>query len=383
MQRGSLSELRPGVWRYRVGKPARSRTFQAPNLKAAQVVATKVQGQWDDQAAAGEKLTPSGSVAKLVADWRAFRDGKDSPATIYRRQAITNRIVTDLGHIQLIALNARDLDHWYVQLGAGRGKYPPLSPSTVRHYHRVLRAILYQGWKWDMVPTIVADKASPPVAVKRDQSAHMPTVEALQVMLATASRSVRMSILLAVTTGCRRGELVALRWSDLNGDMLTVSSALVKVPGKPIVRKATKTETVRTMKLPATTVAVLATYRQQAADYAAQRGVAYAIDGPIIAHQRHDPTGGTPFAPEWLSQEWDRLCAKHDVTGLKLHGLRHLQATLLANANTPMATTQKRQGHSSMSTTMDYYVHPVDAADLEAVAVLEAVVAPLAELGRT
>lgn len=378
MNRGHLEEKSPNRWRYRApapksitGKPRQhSRTFHAVGRKAAEKIATKLLAEWDkaDDTAANSRDT----LATLVGEYEALRARKDSPATIYRRKAILNRIRADLGHLRLDALTARHLDAWYADL-ATRHK---LSANTVRQYHATVRAILQLGWDYDRVPANVAAKAHPPERTRTDQTARMPTVAAISAMLGQASRSVRMAVLLAAATGSRCGEIVGLRWTDIDAGVLTVERSLTKPPGCKLTVKGTKTGAVKRIPLPEALLVELARYRQESREWAAQEGARYVEDGPILAHQRKDPTGRTPHTPQWLSQEWERLCKRAGVAPFTLHGLRHMHGSLLADAGVSLATIAKRQGHG-VQVLAERYLHPVDGADVLAA---ETIGVALAEL---
>lgn len=380
MSKGHLEELkgRPGKWRYRAPAPKtitgryrqHSKTFAAPNRKAADKIAARLKVEWDadDEAASNA----AGTLAELVDDYEHLRARKDSPTTIYRRKAILHRIRTDLGNVRLEKLTARHLDGWYNDL-AIRHK---LAPNTIRQYHATLRAILQLGWDYDRIVSNVAAKAHPPERTHTDQTVRMPTLAAISAMLTHCSRSVRMAVLLGAATGCRRGELVGLRWSDIDGGILTVQRALVHVPGGKIIAKGTKTGAVKHVALPFGLVAELAAYRHQARQWATDAGVTYTEDGPILAHQRKDPSGRTPYRPEWLSQEWTRLCARAGVPNFTLHGLRHMHGSILADAGVSLAAIAKRQGHG-VQVLAERYLHPVDGADVAAAETLGVALAAL------
>ena len=375
MIRGHLEERRPGVWRYRMpaptspdGKPRQhSRTFPAANLKAAQKQATSIAAEWD--AADTARAAIKGTVGELVREWVAFRAAKDSPSTIYRRTSITNRLVADLGHIRLADLTARHLDRWYSDLATTKPRRPALGANTVRHYHAVVKAILEQGYKWDMLPANVADKASPPRRVDHDMADRMPTLAAIRVMLACANPVVRVAVILGAATGCRRGELVGLRWSDLDGGVLHVQRALVKPPGGPLVAKLPKNGKTKRIILPPEVLEVLEQHRVACEAWARLERVKFAKDGLILAHQRADPTGRTPFAPDWLSQEWERLCVRAGVARFNLHGLRHMHGSLLVDGGVSIAAAAGRQGHS-VQVFSDRYVHALAAGDAQAAEVI-------------
>lgn len=392
MNRGHLEEVtgRPGVWRYRApapktpdGKDRRhSRNFRSPagDRKTAAKMATRIQAEWDRTDL--ETARQHGTVAELVHAYADLRARRDSPATIYRRQSILNRIIADLGHMRLEQLTARHLDRWYatlaeprtVQRGGKRAK-ATMSANTVRQYHATLKAILEQGYKWDMVAGNVADKASPPPAVKTDQTARMPTVEAMGLIVAKGSRSVRVALMLAAATGSRRGEVVALRWSDLDGDMLTVERSLSQVPGRPVIVKDTKAHRVKQVRLPGWCVEALAEHRAEAQAWAEREGVVLVADGPILANQRADPTGRIPYPPNWLSQEWERCCQRAGVPAYTLHGIRHLAATIMSAGQISAAAAAKRQGQS-VEVMAARYVHVLDAEDERAVEVISGALGP-------
>lgn len=387
MRRGHLEERRPGVWRYRIsaGTSARgtavqrSKTFPASSRRAAEKIATAVQKDWDDQDEF--QLAQRGTLAELVREWVEFRAKKDSPSTVYRRQSITNRIVAELGHVRLADLTARHIDRWYNELQhPTRRGVKPMSANTVGHYHRVLHAILEQGYLWDMLVANVADKARPPEKVHHDQAEHMPTVAAVAVMLVRASPSVRMAVLLAAATGCRRGELVGLRWSDIDGPTLHVRRAHVKVPGSDLVVKTPKNGKPKTILLNPSLLEQLSAFRQWQHDWIRQAGGKPPKDGPILAHLRADISGRTAFTPDWLSQEWDRLCTRSKVKPFKFHGLRHMHGSMLVDHGVSLATAAKRQGHASVSTMAEFYTHPIDESDIRAAEIVEEMLAPLFEL---
>ena len=305
MNRGHLDELTPYAdgrkrWRYRAPAPAignakrkqHSAVFHAATRKAADVHATALQAGWDahDKAHAAAR----GTVGEIVAAYIEHRAGKDSPTTIYRRASIVARITADLGRIRCVDLTARHIDRWYDDLAKPR-RGRTLSPNTIRQYAATLRAILQQGYKWDMIAANVADKAEPPKSLGVDQADRMPTLDALERMIPHASRSVRIAVMLGAVTGCRRGEIVGLRWSDLDGNMLTVRRSLAQVPGKGVVTKETKTGQTKTIPLPEWALQDLAAYRDEAREWAKRERVRYVADGPILAHQRADATGRTPY----------------------------------------------------------------------------------------
>jgi len=384
--RGSLEERRPGVWRVRLyrGKNARppyhSHTFEAKGKRAAAKIAGDTITQWDkDDAAAKDRAE---TINGLLDDWLEQQSADNpSPNTVYRQASIVKRIRDDLGHKRVVDVTTKDVDTWVAGLRKKRKGKKDLSDATRAHYLRVLRAVLKQAWRWDMIDVDPAARARPVKVEQTDMSESMPTVEAWRVLIGQASRNVRTALMLATATGCRRSELVGLRWSDIEGDELKVQRSLAKVPGQQLVVKSTKAHKVRRMTLPPFVFPELEAHRAWQEEQAAKLGGELADGGPILAHLLVDPTGRTPYKPDWLSQGWERLLKKVGMKGLHLHGLRHLHASELAKLGISIAAISERQGHSAVSTTTDYYLHGDVATDRAAAAALDSVfgVLPSAE----
>ena len=389
MNRGHLEQRPNGRWRYRApGLPGpgglrrpHSLTFDAATRKEAEREATRLLAEWDKHDT--ERAAAAGTVAGLIDEWETFKRSTYSPTTIARNDQIVRVLRKELGAIRLGDLTARHIDHMYRKLATTQpaNRQAPdarRAPATIERYHRVLRAILQQGYKWRMVSSNEADRATLPRVARVSQESRTPTLAALQVMLEGETRQdVRVAVLLAATTGARRGELVALRWSDLAAGRLVVARALVKVPGAAIVEKSTKSGAVKVVPLPPAMLAALEAHREWQAGVARAVGLEPVVDGRILADLGRDVRGGVPHAPDWLSGAWERMCRRSGVA-FKFHGLRHMHGSLLVDAGVPLATVAKRQGHS-VAVAADRYVHAVAASDLAATVTVGELTAPLFE----
>ena len=153
------------------------------------------------------------SVAEQLDRWLTDISPTRSAYTVKEhRRCIEHDIKPALGWVRLDKLTARQLDEFYHDLLA-RG----LSPSSVRRFHSVLHAALDRAVKWGMIPSNPADRATPPGLTRTTVSA--PAVSDVQRLIAAAEESspiLALAIVLAAVTGGRRGELCALRWSDVN-----------------------------------------------------------------------------------------------------------------------------------------------------------------------
>lgn len=381
MRSGSLRERRPGVWQYRAsygkrpdGKQLyRSGTIHAKTQTAAERQARDLRSRWDNERQA--RRNAAGSFGATVAAWQSTVE--HAATTKYSEGRRCKRIIADLGHIKLADLTAKDLDLWYRQLTRAGMK-----ANTVRHYHAVIRAVLEQAWLWDDVERNVAKKARPPQRDETDESDHMPTLDALAVMLdGIRSETFKMALRLAAATGCRRGEIVGLRWSDLRDGALFVQRSAFKVPHQPLGYKVPKNRKAKVVPLNPWMVKRLEVFRDWQSAEMVKRGGVPVVDGFILAKIIADPTGSVGYPPDWLSHEWDRLCHTHKVK-FKLHGLRHMHGSTLIDAGVSLSAAADRQGHT-VQTMERNYIHALTESRVSVAAVIEdrmAVLFPAAEI---
>lgn len=257
----------------------------------------------------------------------------------------------------------------------------PLSPGSIRQVHAIIRGALGQAVKWEWVDRNVALLASPPKL--RRQPVRPPTVATVLLLMAAAEeedRDLGMAVRLAAATGARRGELCALRWSDVDLDagVVRIARAVVEVRGKGTIAKSTKSYAERSVSLDDSTVEALKEFQlfqeERAAEYPLGRcDDPRSVTGDFWPNVRHDafilsrsPFGWRPWTPSNLSATWAAHCKRHGAAGIRLHDLRHFSVTTLLDAGVPLHAVSARHGHSSASTTSDIYGHPVDGRDRQA-----------------
>jgi integrase len=176
-----------------------------------------------------------------------LRFGRSLPTTVreYRR-LIDRRIQPVLGELRLARLRTADLDTFYAALNRQAG----LSPATVRQIHSILRRALRQAVRWNGIGANPA--VNPTLPRLRRSEVQPPTAPSIRLVLQSAMESdatIGTVLLLAATTGMRRGELCGLQWRDLDLDLarLVVARAVAAVPDGTI-EKATKTRAVRPLE---------------------------------------------------------------------------------------------------------------------------------------
>jgi integrase len=164
---------------------------------------------------------------------------------------------------------------------------------------------------------------------------------------------------MASATGCRRGEVLALRWCDIRNDAAFVDRSLCQTRDG-LTFKSTKTETPRRIELPPATMPLLASHRERQDEFRRQFGPGYRSDLDLIIAN----PDGTPLKPDSVSGTVPRLCRMLGLPkGASLHTVRHSHASLLLEKGVDIATVSERLGHSSVATTASIYSHAIRGKD--------------------
>ncbi|MGC8536965.1 MAG: site-specific integrase [Rhizomicrobium sp.] len=228
-----------------------------------------------------------------------------------------------------------------------------LSARTVHHVHRLLFQALRQAVRWQLLSRNPAEAVTPP----KPPPTEIAILDEDQVgVLLKAARSTRMytPILLAITTGLRRGEVFGLRWTDidLENGRLSVAQALEQTKAG-IAFKAPKTKrSRRTVTLPSVTIEALRAHR---AKQAAER-LALGLGKDDLGLVFTSPLGA-PVSVRAVSKEFARIVKRAKLPPLTFHGLRHSHLTALLKAGVHPKIASERAGHASVAITMDVYSH--------------------------
>ena len=271
----------------------------------------------------GNAPTGTETVADLIDRWLAHSDSIGrSPTTMRKYRSIAETVVKpELGKVRLSKLTAGDLDRLYAKLTVKGNK-----ATTVRRVHALIGAALHQAEKWDLVERNVARRASPPPVHAVQLKAPDPEqVRAIVVEAEKVEPALAAMLLLAGLTGARRGELCALRWTDLDLQQgtLSIARSVYETAGGGWAEKGTKTHQVRRIGLDDFAVAVLQRHRAEADALASELGLTVQEDGFIFSRS---PIGAEPYRPDVVSKFTQRV-AKAARVKTHLHALRHFSAT--------------------------------------------------------
>lgn len=321
------------------------------------------------------------TVAQWLATWLELVKPKIKAQT-YRRYEQVVRVhlapPDALGRIRLAHLTPQDVQALYAaklqepRPGGGRN----LSPLTVRRIHSVLHAALASAVRFDLVARNVTELVEVPRAPQQDLS--VLTLEQAHTLLdAAAGDRLEALYVLALTTGARQGELLALTWDDLDLDQepatLHIRATLEALPYQQPRRVAPKTAAGRrVLRLPPVAVRALRAHRMRQLEERLAAGPHWrgggggeargtgASEAPeyVFCNEIGEPLDGVSVT----RTRFYGLLARAGLPHIRFHDLRHTAATLLFLAQVHPKATSGQLGHSTIGITMDTYTHDSEAA---------------------
>ncbi len=260
-----------------------------------------------------------------------------------------------LGHIRLADLTTHHFDQFYAGL---RGRY---SPKTTREIHNVLHVALRRAVKAGLIAQNPADGADLPRLDQREPLALSPE-QLARFQAAAAGTELDPLIRLAAATGLRRGELLALRWGDLDWatGRLRVERALYQTARGHVGVKPTKTRQARVVTLPPSVLEALRFHRERQQQDRDFFGPDYRTDLDLI----FATPAGDFLKPDSVSWTVCDLARRAGLPkGVGLHSLRHTHASALLTAGVPIANVARRLGHRDTHTTARIYAHALPDTD--------------------
>lgn len=260
------------------------------------------------------------------------------PSTWATNKALVEKhVVPRLGSLLLQHVTPAHLNSFYADLQGSA----QLAPSSVVRVHAVICKALSDAVRWGMVSRNVADAADPPRIATAPRKTWTPE-QASKFLAHVRDDDLYCAYRLAITTGMRRGEIVGLRWQDvdLEAARLSVTRALIVVEGYRVEESEPKTARGRrNIALDQTTVEVL-------------RGRWIAVPGERVFPDVH---------PDVLSSAFERHVKRAGLPRISFHDLRHTYATMALQAGIHPKVVSERLGHASVAFTLDTYSHAVPA----------------------
>jgi len=392
---GSVRERRPGHWELRVfvgrdpltgRKRYISRTVRASGKREAE----RRCAEREVELRAGQSAPRAGTFGRLLEDWMATRGRRWSPSTMREHRRIASRYLAPLARLDVDRITTRTLDTFYAELERRGGActrrpscddYPcahggPLSASTVRRVHVVVRAALEQAVRWGWIARNPAEHAEPGELVEREVRPPDGT-EVVRLLAAAEQVDERLAVFLAlaVSTGARRGALCALRWSDVDlaAGVVRFSRVVVHGPDGLVERPSTKGKrTAPAVALDPYVRAALEAHHDRCFETALMCGVALPPDALVFSD---DPAGRVPWRPDGVSRRFRRLARRVGLEHTRLHDLRHWMATTLIAAGIDVPVVAQRGGWARAATLLERYAHALPHRDRAAADVIGGVIA--------
>ncbi len=299
------------------------------------------------------------TVGEYLADWLVHARGRVRTRTYEGYEALIRcHVIAGIGERPLHDLTPLDLQRLY---GSVLARYP--SGGTALNLHLVLTQALAQAVRWGLIPTNPASGAQPPGA-RRPETAAVDAALLIRLLGAVEGTWVALPAAIAAATGMRRGEVLGLRWSDLDEGWTTAQvNRSLQVSGSVLTFEPPKTKrSRRQVALPA----FLRPYLQRARIEQDERkqwlGRWWNDHGLIV--QVGD---GSPVNPNTLSSAWRRLLRQGGMPPVRFHDLRHAHATLMLLQGVHPKVVSERLGHASVGITLDTYSHVLPSMQESAV----------------
>lgn len=309
-------------------------------------------------------MHPEQTLAEYLTTWLADYAKPNVTAKTYERyeRIVKHNIVPHLGHVRLCDLKPLQIQSLYtLLLREGRKKGGGLSPLTVQHVHRLLRKALHQAVRWEIIDRNPADGADSPRVPRKEM--HALDRDGLSRLLPLLKgNKLHLPVLLAATTGMRRGEIMALRWSDIDlaAGTLRVARSLQQTRAGLEFKEPKSLRGRRNIALAKVTVDALKVHR-------AARDTG---DGGLVVCR----PDGTPWPPDQLSAEFHTFARRHGFA-IRFHDLRHTHASNLLRDGVPVNVVSQRLGHAEPAITLNVYSHVLPGMQEEAAAKIDEMMA--------
>jgi integrase len=304
-------------------------------------------------------IAPNQTVEEFLTYWLSVHKLNIRSRSYERYEGFVRlHVVPVIGRIQLQKLTAQ-----HIQLLYTRKLEEKQSPTTVNTLHMMLHRALKDAVRWGLVARNVCDLISPP---RRAHYEIKPLTlqQAQQLLAALHGHNMEALFVLALTTGMRRGEILALKWQDINfaQSTLQVRRIFTRAPGNRYVEAEPKTEkSRRSVMLPLLVTDLLKQHhihqlevKQQASEFWQERDLVFCT------------SLGTPLNPNKVLERFKTVLKKAELPDIRFHDLRHSAATMLLGMKVHPKIVQELLGHNQISMTMDIYSHVLPTMQEEA-----------------
>lgn len=298
-----------------------------------------------------------------VSDWlhewlNLYLPNIEETTRVGYREKIDGYIIPKLGDIKLKSLNTPTIQAWVNWLKDEE----KLAPKTIRNAFLNLKAAMDKAVILKMIGSNPCYGVELPKAVKYKAEIYSGN-EISKVLDAAEGTDMYLPVLLEIAVGFRRGELIALKWSeiDFNNRVIHVRENRVNGDGKVQVKAPKSSAGIRDITVGSNIIEELKKAHKRYLENKLKLGAGFTDSNLVICQN-----DGKPFAPDSMTQKWLRFTKSHNLKHIRFHDLRHTCATAMLEAGIDPKTVQSRLGHANISVTMDVYGHCTKAMDKKA-----------------
>lgn len=280
-----------------------------------------------------------------------------SPTTVYGYEIIIEKHLTPFfKDIELQKLRPIDLQQYFIN------KKDELSGKTLLQHYRVLHKALNFAFKNKLIKDNPIEYVDPPKPNK--YHAKVLSLEEIKRLLECLKGSdLEVIINVALALGLRRGELLGLKWSDINFDeeTVTIRNNLVRAGSELIIKTPKSDSSNRTLKISKNIIDMLKKHKVKQNEIKLQLGENYKNNDLVFCNK-----DGSMINPSTFSHIFSDFLKKNNLPQIRLHDLRHTNATLMLKSNISPKVAGNRLGHSTVTITLDLYSHVLTDMDKEA-----------------
>lgn len=374
-------------------------TWDVPNGMSPK----KIQSELNKFVVLFEKQCKDGFIADNKQSFQKYAEyiinlkeqmGNVKHRTLVRYKELLTRINPAIGHLKLDEIRPQHLNMFYEQLsknGINKNTGGKLSSKTILEHHRLIRTILTQAEKEMLVLFNAAAKATPPKQIKTEANYfELEDIKNILYYVEQEPLKWQLAMNLLVFTGCRRGEIMGLRWDkvDFNNSQITIDTNLLYSTDRGIYTDTPKTEkSKRTITLNSTVMELFKKYKKEQTARRVKLGTDWNNTGFIFTQEN-----GNPMHPDTLTDyckkfedKYNNIIQKYNndkkdedkkklLPHINPHAFRHTQASLLIQNGADISSISARLGHSKISTTTDIYNHMLEQADKKVANTLDSLI---------
>lgn len=323
--------------------------------------------------------------------WKRDYGSKELAPSTYKRycRILETRLLPYFGHFYINKIKPTDIMKFYdllekdTQLVRKKGNNgsktkKPLSGKTILEHHRLLRAMLHKAVYWQLIVANPAERVQPPKSRKPkrrsyDDKQTKILLENLE-LLPNEDTKYKVAIILTVFTGVRLGELMGLEWTDVDfkNGIISINRSSQYLSDMGVFTKVPKTESsIREIAIPEFIISLLEEYKLWYEEQKSIYGELWTNSDRLFVQ-----VDGKPMHPSTISKWFVKYVGQIGLPVINFHGLRHTNASLIVAQNIDIAVISARLGHAQISTTLDFYVHPLLSHNRKAGYALENLLLP-------